>query len=228
MEQNTLTVEGLNSFLSKVFMWMFAGLLVTGITAYMVVNSQVILNLIFSNNFTFYGLIIVEIALVIILSRNALKYSYATTIALFMLYSFVNGLTMSAYLLAYTGSTVFTAFFITSAMFAVMAFYGYVTKTDLSPFRTFLFLGVVGIIIASIVNIFLASGALSYIISLVGVVIFAGLTAYDMQKMKSLYAYSVNSGGTLEGNIAVTGALTLYLDFINMFIFVLRLVGRRR
>lgn len=227
MEQRTLTVEGLNAFLSKVFMWMFAGLLLTGITSYFVISTGLWYT-IATNMLLFYGLIIGEFALVIMLSRNAMKYKYSTAVTMFMLYSFINGLTISVIVAAYAGTTVFSAFIITSIMFAVMAVYGYLTKTDLSPFRTFLFLGVIGLIVASIVNIFLASGTLSYIISLVGVVIFAGLTAYDMQKMKSLYAYNVNSGGVMEGNIAVIGALRLYLDFINMFLFVLRLLGRRR
>ncbi len=227
MEQRTLTLEGLNAFLSKVFMWMFAGLLLTGVTSYFVIRTG-LYYVIGTNPILFFGLIIGEFALVAMLSRNALKYTYSKTVTMFMVYSFINGLTMSVIVASYTGATVFSAFIISSLMFAVMGVYGYLTKTDLSPFRTFLFLGVIGIIIASIVNIFLASGTLYYIISLIGVVIFAGLTAYDMQKMKSLYAYSINSGGTLEGNIAVTGALTLYLDFINMFLFVLRLVGRRR
>jgi len=228
MEQRALTVEGLNQFLSKVFLWMFVGLLITGITAFATIYSPLGAIIYSGGSIGLLLLFVVEIGLVITLSKNALKYSFTTTITLFLVYSFVNGLTMSIYLLIYTGGTVFNAFFVTSIMFAVMAIFGYLTKTDLSPFRTFLFLGVVGIVVASIINIFLASGTLSYIISLVGVVIFAGLTAYDMQKMKSLYAYSVNSGGALENNIAVTGALTLYLDFINMFIFVLRLLGRRR
>ncbi len=228
MEQRTLTIEGLNSFLSKVFMWMFAGLMTTAVTAFAVASSPTLFALIVYNRILFFGLLIGEVLLVINLSRNAMKYSYGRTLGFFLLYSFVNGLTMSIYLFAYTGESVFTAFVITAAMFGVMSLYGYLTKTDLSPFRTFFMVAIVGIIIASVINIFLASGVMSYIISLAGVVIFAGLTAYDMQKMKSLYAYSVKKGGTIEGNLAVTGALTLYLDFINMFIFVLRLLGGRR
>lgn len=228
MNEKALSVQGFNVFLSKVFMWMFVGLLTTALTAYMVAATPFLLVAIITNKILFFGLIIGEVFLVINLSKNALKYSYQKTVALFLVYAFVNGLTMSIYVIAYTGETVFTAFIITAAMFGVMALYGYVTKTDLSGFGTFFMAAIVGIIIATIVNIFLASGTLSYIISLVGVVIFAGLTAYDMQQMKGLYSYSVQSGGSMEGNIAVTGALRLYLDFINMFIFVLRLIGGRR
>lgn len=226
MEQRALSVEGFNSFLSKVFMWMFIGLMTTALTAFVVASTPALYYLIASNQILFFGLIIAEFGLVITLSRNALKYSYQKTVGLFLVYSFVNGLTLSIYLLAYTGQSVASAFVITAAMFLVMALYGYVAKTDLSGFGTFAMIGIVGIIIATVVNIFLASGTLNYIISLAGVVLFAGLTAYDMQKMKSIYAYSVQSGGTMEGNLAVTGALRLYLDFVNMFLFVLRL-GRK-
>jgi len=226
-QEKALSVEGLNSFLSKVFTWMFAGLMTTAVTSYMVASVPGFINAIMGSQILFFGLIIGEIALVIVISKNALKYSYPKTVALFLLYSFVNGLTLSVYVYAYTGQTLFTAFVITAAMFAVMAVYGYLTKTDLTSFGTFFMIAIIGIVIASVVNMFIGSGVLSYIISLVGVVVFAGLTAYDMQKMKSLYAYSVNQGGSLEGNIAVTGALRLYLDFINMFLFVLRLTSRR-
>jgi FtsH-binding integral membrane protein len=228
MEQKALSVQGFNVFLSKVFMWMFVGLLTTALTAYVVAATPALLMAIISNRILFFALIIGEVFLVMKISKNALDYSYQKTVGLFLLYSFVNGLTMSIYVIAYTGETVFTAFIISAAMFGVMALYGYVSKTDLSGFGTFFMVAIVGIVIASIVNIFLASGTLSYIISLVGVVIFAGLTAYDMQQMKGLYAYSMQTGGSIEGNIAVTGALRLYLDFINMFIFVLRLLGGRR
>jgi len=226
MEQRALSVEGFNSFLSKVFMWMFIGLLTTAFTAFVVASTPALYNAIVSNQILFFGLIIGEFALVITLSRNALKYSYQKTIGLFLLYSFVNGLTLSIYLLAYSGQSVASAFIITAVMFGMMALYGYVAKTDLSGFGTFAMFGIIGIIIATIVNMFLGSGLISYIINIAGVVLFAGLTAYDMQKMKSIYTYSVQQGGTMEGNLAVTGALRLYLDFVNMFLFVLRL-GRK-
>ena len=227
MKDNTLTLEGLNAFLSKVFMWMFAGLMVTAITSLIVASTPALQYLILSNNFLFFGLIIGEFALVIVLSKNALKYSYAKTVSLFLFYSFLNGLTISIILLQYTGQSISTAFLIASVVFGVMALYGYVTKTDLTPFRSFLVVGVIGIIVLSIVNIFLGNGTLFYLINLAGVVIFAGLTAYDLQKMKSLYAYSINNNHIGSGNIAVTGALTLYLDFINLFLFILRLTGKR-
>lgn len=227
MNNQSLTVSGFNTFLSKVFGWMFVGLLLTAGTSFLVVSTPAIIMLLASNRFVFYGLLIGELVLVVVISKNALKYSYPATIGLFLLYSFLNGVTLSFIFLVYSLGTLFYAFSITAVLFGVMALYGYFTKTDLSPFRAFLFFAVIGIIIASIVNLFLNSGSLEYIISLIGVVIFAGLTAVDIQKMKSYYALSVNNQGQLEGNLAVSGALTLYLDFINMFLFVLRLVGRR-
>jgi hypothetical protein len=228
MKENTLTLQGLNSFLSKIFMWMFFGLMITALTSLVVASSPTLLQLIVSNRLIFFGIIIGEFALVVVISKNALKYTYTKTVSLFLFYSFLNGLTFSVILLQYTGQSIATAFMIASVVFGVMALYGYVTKTDLTPFRSFLIVGVVGIIVLSIVNMFLGNGTLFYLINLAGVVIFAGLTAYDLQKMKSLYSYSVKNSDVSEGNLAVTGALTLYLDFINLFLFILRLTGRRR
>lgn len=227
-QQSTLTAEGFNSFLSKVFLWMFVGLLTTAITSLFVLSTPAILYPIASNTFLYIGLILGEFALVMVLSKNALKYSFNTTLGLFILYSFINGITFSVILLMYTGAAITTAFLTAALLFGVMAIYGYLTKADLAPFRTFFMIALVGIIIATVINIFLGSGTLDYIINIIGVVLFAGLTAYDIQKMKSYYGYSVQQGGALAGNLAVTGALTLYLDFINMFLFLLRLTGRRR
>ncbi|QUI24405.1 Bax inhibitor-1/YccA family protein [Vallitalea pronyensis] len=228
MEDRTLSVQGLNAFLSKVFMWMFLGLLTTAATAYFVAGSDQLLSFVYSNPVIYIGLIVFEFILVVVIGKNALKYTYQKTVSLFLLYSFINGVTLSIIVRLYAGESVSTAFVITAALFGVMALYGTFTKTDLTPFRSFLIIGVVGIIIATVANMFMGSSQMSYYISIAGVVIFAGLTAYDMQKMKQYYAYSVSEGGSKEGNIAVRGALTLYLDFINLFIFVLRLVGRRR
>ncbi len=228
MEDRTLSVQGFNAFLSKVFMWMFMGLMTTAAIAYFVAESDSLMNLVRANPAIYIALIIAEFILVVVISKNALKYSYQKTVSLFLVYSVINGVTFSILVQKYTNEAVSTAFIITAALFGVMALYGTFSKTDLTPFRSFLMIGVVGLIIASVANMFMSSSQLSYYISLAGVVIFAGLTAYDMQKMKHYYAYSVSEGGTREGNIAVRGALTLYLDFINLFIFILRLVGRRK
>ena len=182
MKENTLTLQGLNSFLSKIFMWMFFGLMITALTSLVVASSPTLLQLIVSNRLIFFGIIIGEFALVVVISKNALKYTYTKTVSLFLFYSFLNGLTFSVILLQYTGQSIATAFMIASVVFGVMALYGYVTKTDLTPFRSFLIVGVVGIIVLSIVNMFLGNGTLFYLINLAGVVIFAGLTHMTYKK----------------------------------------------
>lgn len=224
MEQNTLSVEGLNAFLSKVFLWMFAGLLLTAASAF-IVASNVELALSLNSMYLFF--IIAEIGLVITLSRGAMKFKYSTTVILFMVYSIVNGLTLSIIFFAYEASAISSAFFTASLIFGVMALYGYVTKTDLTQFRSFLMAGLIAVFAGMLLNMFLGSSGLGYLITIVGVVIFTGLIAYDMQRLKSYYALSVSRGGEIEGNLAVTGALTLYLDFINLFLMLLRLFGGR-
>lgn len=228
MEQQSVSLVGFNAFLSKIFLWMFIGLLVTGATAFFVASTPRLAYTIVTNQFLFFALIIGEFIMVATLSRNALKYSFQKNMALFLAYSVLNGLTLSVIFLAYTGSSIVLAFISSAVVFAVMAVYGSVTKTDLSPFRSFLMISVIGIIVLSIINIFLASGSLGYWIGIFGVVIFAGLTAYDLQKMKSIYVYSLQNGSSVQNNLTITGALTLYLDFINIFLFMLRISGRRK
>lgn len=228
MEQQSVTLSGFNTFLSKIFMWMFAGLFLTGLTSVVVASSPTLITLLFSNQILFFALIIGEFFMVATLSKNALKYTYQKTIGFFLAYSVLNGVTLSIIFIAYTGSTIFFAFVSASIVFGIMAIYGYLTKTDLSPFKSFLMISVIGILVLSVINIFIASGSLSYWIGIFGVVIFAGLTAYDLQKMKQIYVFSLQNNGALQGNLAVTGALTLYLDFINIFLFMLRILGRRK
>jgi len=228
MEQQSISLAGFNAFLSKVFMWMFAGLMLTGVTSVAVASSPSLLTLLYRNQLLFFALIIGEFFMVATISRNALKYSYGKTIGLFLGYSVLNGITLSYIFIAYTGATILLAFASSSLVFGIMAIYGYLTKTDLSPFRSFLMVSVIGIIVLSIINIFLASGTMSYWIAIGGVVIFAGLTAYDLQKMKQIYVFSLQNNGSLQGNLIVTGALTLYLDFINIFLFMLRITGNRK
>lgn len=228
MKQQSLSLVGFNSFLSKIFLWMFIGLMVTGATAYFTALTPSLILLLARNQFLFIALILGEFFLVATLSRNAMKYSYQKNIGLFLAYSVLNGLTLSIIFVVYTGSSIVLAFLSSALVFAVMAIYGSVTKTDLTPFRSFLMISVIGIIILSIINIFIASGNLGYWIGVFGVVIFAGLTAYDLQKMKSIYLFSLQDNSTLQNNLTITGALTLYLDFINIFLFMLRISGRRR
>lgn len=227
-KENVTAVNGVtfNQFLSRIFMWMFIGLMITAGMALLTVSSPVILNLVFSNRFTFIALIIAEVALVISFSRSVLKASFGKAMGMFVAYALLNGVTISSILLVYTSESVVSTLGITAAMFGVMALYGMFTKTDLSPFRTFLFVGLFGVIILSVVNMFMNSSAVSYYISVAAVVIFAGLTAYDVQKMRSLYYYGYEKGISLQ-NLALMGALTLYLDFVNLFMNLMRLFGKR-
>ncbi len=221
--QNT-DVAGFNAYLSKVFMWMFAGLGLSFATALFTANSSAMISLVYGSPFTTLILIGIEFALVFAISRNVTKYSYGKSSFLFMLYSFINGLTLAAIFIVYDIGTIYTAFISASVMFGVMAVYGKMTKKDLSGWGSFLFMGLIGIIIAFVINIFIRSDAMDFVISGVGVFVFAGLTAWDMQKLKKFYyAYGDTE---IADNIAISGALSLYLDFINLFLFLLRMFSR--
>ena len=206
-----------------VYRWMTLGLAVTAVIAYSVATSEAALRLVIGNRFVFFGLIIAEFGLVLALSAAANRLSMATAGGLFLLYSALNGATLSVVLLAYTGSSVATAFVTTAGTFGAMSVYATVTRRDLSSWGTFLFMGLVGVVIASLVNLFLQSGLMSFVISCVSVVVFTGLTAYDTQKLRAL----ARSGGG-SAAMSVNGALALYLDFVNLFLALLRLFGRRR
>jgi FtsH-binding integral membrane protein len=216
-------------FLAKVFNWMAIGLGLTGVTAYLVAHSPALLTLIFGNQLIFFGLIIGELGLVFYLSARVEKLSAGTATGLFVTYSVLNGVTLSAVLLAYTATSVASTFFITAGMFLVMAVYGTVTKKDLTSIGSFLFMGLIGMIIASVVNIFLHSPMMSWVISAVGVLVFTGLTAYDVQRLSRIGASGImESGETAVRKGAIMGALALYLDFINLFLSLLYLLGDRR
>lgn len=216
-----------NHFLSKVFMWMFVGLLATGITAFIVASSPFLYNSILRSRFLFIGLIIGELILVVYLIARIQKMSFTQALSIFLIYSMVNGLTLSVVFMAYTSESIAMVFGGTSLIFGIMAIYGYVTRTDLSAFRAFFVIGIIGVIVMSLINFFVASSQLFTIISYLGIAVFAGLTAYDIQKMK-VYYYQVSKGKQSEGNLAIIGALNLYLDFINIFLFMLRLLGRSK
>jgi uncharacterized protein len=207
------TVEA--DFMQKVYLWMTFALTLTGFVAYRTTQSEFLLELIFSSSFGFIGLILVELALVFWISSGIQRMSSNMAIGLFLLYSVLNGLTLSVLLIAYTGASVASTFFITAGMFGAMSVYGYTTKQDLSSWGNL------------VVNIFLQSSGLYWLISYIGVLVFVGLTAYDTQKIKQLAAQVIVESE--EGRkVAILGALTLYLDFINMFIFMLRILGNRR
>jgi len=216
-------------FLAKVFNWMAIGLALTGFTAFVTVNSQTMLQIIFGNKILFYGLMFAELGMVIYLSARVEKISAQAATGLFLAYSVLNGVTLSAILLMYTMTSVAATFFVTAGMFGAMAVYGFVTKKDLSSMGSFLFMGLIGIVIASVVNIFLSSNMLSWMISAIGVIVFTGLTAYDVQKITRMGAMGIMEQG--EASIrktAIMGALSLYLDFINLFLSMLQFMGNRR
>jgi FtsH-binding integral membrane protein len=209
--------------MTGVYRWMTIGLAVTALVAYSVATSEAALRLVIGNRFVFFGLIIAEFGLVIALSAAAHRLSAGAAGGLFLLYSALNGATLSVVILAYTGSSVAVAFVTTAGTFGAMSLYATVTRRDLSSWGSFLFMGLVGVVIASLVNLFLQSGLMSFVISCASVVVFTGLTAYDTQKLRAL----ARAGGGSAG-LAVNGALALYLDFVNLFLALLRLFGRRR
>lgn len=222
------TASHVNSFILSVYNWMAIGLGLTGVIAYYVAGSQTMLNIIFGNKIIFYGLIIAELGFVFYLSARIQKISSGAATSLFLIYAALNGATMASIFIMYTRSSIVSTFFICAATFGVCSLYGMVTKKDLTSIGNFMFMGLIGIIIASVVNFFLQSSVMSMIINYVGVLVFVGLTAYDTQKIKQMalsQPADLDSQTVRKG--AIMGALTLYLDFINMFLFLLRILGDR-
>jgi hypothetical protein len=219
--------EASSIFLAKVFNWMAIGLGLTGLVALFTAESGLALTI--ASSPIFFILIIGELGLVFFLSARVERIQAGTASLLFYGYSFLNGLTLSVIFLAYTRQSIAATFFITAGMFGAMALYGMVTKRDLSGFGSFLFMGLIGIIIASVVNIFLQSSSLYWAISLIGVFIFTGLTAYDVQKIKNMGEQGIlEQGEEAVKKGAIMGALALYLDFINLFLMLLRFFGGSR
>ena len=214
------------ALMRKVYVWMTLALVLTGVTAYGVATSPGVMMALLSNQVLVWGLIIAEFALVIGITAAINKLSLTTATLMFVLYSVINGAVLSSIFLIYTMSSIASVFFITAGTFAVMAFIGYTTKTDLTSMGKILFMALIGIIIATIVNIFLKSSGLEMIVSYLGVLIFVGLTAYDSQKIKNMLKMAPDAGEGAQ-KLALLGALTLYLDFINLFIYLLRIFGRR-
>lgn len=217
--------QGLRAYMLGVYRYMAGGLGLTGLVALLTVSSPVLLQAIFGSGLHWL-LFIAQIGLVLWLSLRIERLSFGAVRAIYWSYAALNGLTLSVLLLAYTGESVARVFFITAASFGALSIYGYTTKKDLTAFGSFLIMGLFGLILASIVNIFLPGGPLSFVISAVGVLIFAGLTAYDTQKIKLMY--DGYDSAELAGKKSVMGALALYLDFINLFIYLLRFLGDRR
>ena len=234
VNQRTEAISVSSTFVSGVFMWMFVALSITALTAWWFATTPSLLQLLVDPNtggMTITGWIVMlaPLVLVLIMSRGASRMTAATMLLLFILFSILMGASLSFIFLAYTGASIAKTFFITSGMFGVMAVVGYTTKTDLTKFGSLLFMGLIGIIIASVVNMFMHSGSLDYIISFLGVLIFTGLTAYDVQKIKRIGAQV--DGNSADDNVRkmmLFGALSLYLDFINLFLFLLRFFGNRK
>ena len=225
-EQGLSMSAAFPALMRKVYVWMTLALMITGATAYGVATSPGIQMALFSNQLLFWGLVIAEFALVISISAAINRLSLTTATLMFVLYSVINGAMLSSIFLIYTMSSIASVFFITAGTFGVMALIGYTTKKDLTSMGRILFMALIGIIIATVVNIFLKSSGLQMIVSYLGVLIFVGLTAYDSQKIKNMLQMAPDASEASQ-KLALLGALTLYLDFVNLFIYLLRIFGRR-
>jgi len=214
-----------STFIRGVYWWMCIGLGVTAVVALAVASSPAAVSTLVRTPILFYGILIAELVLVVYLSARVAKMSPSTAGILFTGYSALNGVTFSLILLAYTGASVANAFFVTAGMFGALAVYGSVTKRDLTGMGRFMFMGLVGLVLASIVSIFWHNDAMQFVMGVVGVLVFSGLIAYDTQRLRSM---ALQMPGEQAGSYAVVGALSLYLDFINLFLSLLRLFGDRR
>ena len=226
-QQEIVSTNTFSALMRKVYTWMALALTITGFTAYYVASSPAILQAIMTNQILFFGLLIGELALVWGVSAAINRLALTTATLLFILYSVLNGVTMSFIFLAYTMTSIASVFFITAGTFAAMSLYGYFTKADLSKMGQILFMALIGLIIATIVNLFIKSSGLTMILSYVGVLIFVGLTAWDTQKIKQMLQVAPDTGETAQ-KVALMGALSLYLDFINLFLYLLRIFGNSR
>jgi FtsH-binding integral membrane protein len=213
-------------FFNAVYAWMAVGLAVTATVAWLVATHQAAMKQVYSTA-AMIGIVIAELILVFVISAAIRRISAAVATALFVLYAALNGLLLSAIFLVYTHSSIFGAFVACAAMFGVMSVYGMVTKTDLTGMGKILFMALIGLIVASVVNYFMANSMLYWLISYAGVIIFAGLTAYDTQRLKAM-AVQTQGDPAMAARLSVSGALMLYLDFINMFLFLLRIMGDRK
>ncbi|MBF0258320.1 MAG: Bax inhibitor-1/YccA family protein [Desulfamplus sp.] len=223
---NAASLVRVNSFIRSVYNWMAIGLALTAFTSYYVASSPALLQLIFGNQLIFFGLIIVELGMVFYLSARVQKISASAATGLFVIYSVLNGATLAFIFLVYASSSIASTFLACALTFAACSVYGMVTKRDLTSMGGFMMMGLIGIIIASLLNVFFKSPGMSMIISYVGVLVFVGLTAYDTQKLKMMaLTQPADVNGEMVRKGAIMGALTLYLDFINLFLMMLRIFG---
>lgn len=224
-ERNVTLSTAFPALMRKVYLWMTMALGITALSAYGVASNPNMLQLIYGNSMVIWLLIIAELGLVMYTTARIDRLSLTTATTLFVIYSALNGITLSSVFLAYAMTTIGQVFVITAGTFAAMAAYGYFTKTDLSKIGNILFMALIGLVIATLVNLFMKSAMLDMALSYIGVLIFVGLTAWDSQKIKVMLATRQDVGETSQ-KIALMGALTLYLDFINLFLYLLRIFGR--
>ncbi|MFY2564210.1 Bax inhibitor-1/YccA family protein [Corallococcus terminator] len=219
---SVLVQESKRAFMTRVHGWMFAGLLVTGVMALLTLSNEALLRTVIDWRL---GFMIAQVGAVLALSFLAPRLSGPVAATMFLGYSALTGMTFAILFLVYTAGSIAQAFFLTAGVYGAMALYGTITKKDLSAWGTFLFMGLIGVVLASVVNIFMRSDMMSFVVACASVLVFAGLTAYDTQKLREMHA---NSGYSSAATVSIVGALTLYLDFINLFLAILRLMGRRR
>jgi hypothetical protein len=225
--RESVAVAQADTFFPKVYNWMTAGLGLSAVVALLTVSSQAMMQLVFGNRLVFFGLLIAELLLVVTLSGAIQRLSAAAATGFFLAYSALSGVTLAVIFVLYTQSSIASAFFVTAGTFGAMSVYGHVTRRDLTSWGSFLFMGLIGFLLASVVNIFLHSETIYWISTYCGILIFVGLTAYDTQKLKVLARGGFASSEDRH-KAAILGALSLYLDFINLFLLLLRVLGRRR
>ena len=227
--QDTYTVRSaVSAILKNVYLWMTMALLISGFTAMLVAGNPVLIEKIFAGRGTLFLLFLAQFGLIWLISSRIGTISFTTATLLFIAYSLLTGVTLSSIFVLFTVGSIASVFFITAGTFASVSIYGFITKKDLSTWRSYLLMGLIGLIIASIVNWFLASELMYWIISYVGVIIFVGLTAYDTQKIKQLASACYAENDETQNKVALLGAITLYLDFINLFLYILRIFGKRK
>ncbi|MGE5189216.1 MAG: Bax inhibitor-1/YccA family protein [Gemmatimonadota bacterium] len=222
----TATIEE-SGFMPRVYGWMSLALALSALAAVTTVSTPALLSLVAGSRLVFFGLILAELGLVVFLSAAISRMSLRAARAGLIAYSLLNGLTLSVVFLAYTAESIGTTFLVTAATFGATSAFGYATKRDLTGLGSFLFMGLIGIVIASLVNVFLRNDVVSWVTTYAGVIVFVGLAAYDTQRIKAMAA-ATGYAGDAAGKVAVFGALALYLDFVNLFLMLLRLVGRGR
>lgn len=228
-DQTGVTTSAFAVLMRNVYAWMAGGLALTALVSYIVTLNESIIYTIVSTPVLFWGLFIGELAMVFILSARIMKISFQTAMIMFLGYAVLNGVTMSFIFYAYSSSVIAQTFLITAGTFAGMSILGYTTKTDLSTFGQIMYMALIGLVIATVVNIFWANSGLMMFLNYAGVLIFIGLTAYDTQKIKNMLQVYSDAGITDQNNkIALMGSLSLYLDFINLFLYILRILGNRK